>query len=66
MGAKPYYITIPQRIAELSQALYKMNSDPATFDEEKSRIWALEITLLCQVMQKIRNESKKIEVDDGQ
>ena len=51
LGVSPYYIAIPNRIKELSEAIIRNRNDT----NGKIKEWAKEIVLLSDVMEKISN-----------
>jgi len=54
LGAKPYYVAIPDRITDLAEAIIRNANDTSG----KCKEWANEIILLSDVMEKISNRKE--------
>ena len=56
LGVKPYWIAIPQRIAELADAIERNAAKP---NPERIDEWTMEISILTEVMKTMEEELKK-------
>lgn len=58
LGAKPYFVAIPQRIQELTEAIERQMEEYPVLNEKSCEligIWSAEIAYLCDVCEKLRN-----------